>query len=165
MIMKIVKEQNKERTSFIILFLISIILSNIGIFGIEDSTMMPNYFIALITSCILNKGSFLNIYRLVIIGLIVDLFVGQLLGQYGLIFICIYLIYFIIQRMLVIQTQMQLFALGFFLILCGFLIVWATSLSYGLFISFNLLFIQSILTLITYLIFNIYIKKFIQINL
>ena len=160
MIKKTIIEKKKERTSFIILFLISIIFSNIGIPGIENSTLMPNYFIALIIACILNKSSYLNIYGLVIIGLIVDLFAGQLLGQYGLIFICIYLIYSIIQRLLVIKTTLQLFSLGFFLILCSFLVLWATSLSHGLFISFNLLFIQSIFTFITYLIFNIFIKKF-----
>jgi len=160
MIKKTIMEQKKERTSLVILFLTSIIFSNIGIFGIENVALMPNYFIALITAFTLNKSSFLNIYILVIIGLIVDIFVGELLGQYGLIFICIYLVHFIIQKMLVIKTTLQLFSLGFFLILCSFLVLWATSLSHGLFISFNLLFIQSIFTFITYLIFNIFIKKF-----
>ena len=55
-------EQKKERTSFIILLLISIIFSNIGILGIENVAMMPNYFIALIVASTLNKSSFLNIY-------------------------------------------------------------------------------------------------------
>ena len=160
MIKKTIIEQKKERTLFIILFLISIIFSNIGIPGIENSTLMPNYFIALIIACILNKSSYLNIYGLVIIGLIVDLFAGQLLGQYGLIFICIYLLYFIIQKLLVIKTTLQLFSLSLFLTLCSFLILWATSTSHDLFISFNSLFIELILTFIAYLIFNIFIKKF-----
>ena len=160
MIMKIVKEQNKERTSFIILFFISIILSNIGIPGIENPALMPNYFIALIIASILNKSSYMNIYKLVIIGLLVDILAGQLLGQYGLIFIFIYLLHFIIQKLLVIKTTPQLFSLSFFLILFSFIILWTTSLSHGLFINFNLLFTQSILTFIAYLIFNIFIEKF-----
>jgi rod shape-determining protein MreD len=160
MIKQTIMGKKKERNLFVILFLLSIIFSNIGIPSIENSNMMPNYFIALITACILNKSSSLNIYKLVIIGLIVDLFVGQLLGQYGLIFICIYLVYFTIQRILVIKTTLQLFSLGFFLILFSFFMLWATSASHGLFIPFNLLFAQSILTFITYLIFNIFIKKF-----
>ena len=159
MIKKTIMEQKKEKTLFMILFLLSIILSNIGVPGIEDSTMMPNYFIALIISCILNKASFLNVYTLVIIGLIVDIFVGLLLGQYGLIFISIYLVYFIIQKMLVIKTTPQLLSLGFFLILFGFLMLWSTSLSHDLFINSNALFTQSILTFIAYIIFNIFIKK------
>ena len=160
MIKKTIIEKKKERTSFIILFLISIIFSNIGIPGIENSTLMPNYFIALIIACILNKNSFFNIYKLVIIGLLVDLFAGQLLGQYGLIFICIYLLYSIIQRLLVIKTTLQLFSLGLFLTLCSFLILWATSMSHDLFISFTSLFIELIFTFIAYLIFNIFIEKF-----
>ena len=160
MIKKTIIEQKKERTLFIILFLISIIFSNIGIPGIENSTLMPNYFIALIIAYILNQSSYLNIYGLVIIGLIVDLFAGQLLGQYGLIFICIYLLYFIIQKLLVIKTTLQLFSLGLFLTLCSFLILWATSMSHDLFISFTSLFIELIFTFIAYLIFNIFIKKF-----
>jgi len=159
MIKKTIIEQKKEKTLFMILFLLSIILSNIGIPGIENSTMMPNYFIALIITCILNKTSFLNIYTLVIIGLIADIFVGLLLGQYGLIFISIYLVYFMIKKILVIKTAQQLLSLAIFLILFGFFMLWSTSLSHGLFINLNVLFIQSILTFITYLIFNIFIKK------
>ena len=160
MIKKTIIEKKKERTSFIILFLISLIFSNIGIPGIENSTLMPNYFIALIIASILNKSSYMNIYKLVIIGLLVDILAGQLLGQYGLIFIFIYLLYFIIQKLLVIKTTPQLFSLSFFLILFSFIILWTTSLSHGLFINFNLLFTQSILTFIAYLIFNIFIEKF-----
>jgi len=157
---KTIIEKKKERTSFIILFFISIILSNIGIPGIENPALMPNYFIALIIASILNKSSYMNIYKLVIIGLLVDILAGQLLGQYGLIFIFIYLLHFIIQKLLVIKTTPQLFSLSFFLILFSFIILWTTSLSHGLFINFNLLFTQSILTFIAYLIFNIFIEKF-----
>ncbi len=160
MIKKTIIEQKIERNLFITLFLISIILSNVGIPSIENVAMMPNYFIALITAFTLNKNSFLNIYILVIIGLIVDIFVGELLGQYGLIFICIYLVHFIIQKILVIKSTQQIFSLGFFLIISSFLVLWTTSVSHGLFISFNLIFIQSILTFIAYLIFNTFIKKF-----
>ena len=160
MIQKTILEKKKERTSFIILFLTSIILSNIRILGIENSTMMPNYFIALVIVCILNKNSYCNIYILVIIGLIVDIFVGQILGQYAFIFICIYLINFLVQKILAINTALQILSLGLFLTLWSFIFLWATSLSQGLFINFNLLLIQSILTFITYLIFNISIKKF-----
>ena len=91
------KEEKKD-TYLLFFLLYLIILSNLGTPGIEESNMMPNYFLALIISCILNKNSFLNLYKLVIIGLIVDLFVGQLLGQYGLIFINIYLAYFIMPQ-------------------------------------------------------------------
>ena len=59
----------QEDKLFIILFLISLVLSHIGIFGIHDPTIMPNYFIALIVSFILTKKARLNLNKLVIIGL------------------------------------------------------------------------------------------------
>tara|TARA_B110000037_G_scaffold38150_1_gene46937 strand:- start:13221 stop:13712 length:492 start_codon:yes stop_codon:yes gene_type:complete len=160
MIKKTTLERRKERYLFVVLFIILIFLSNLGTPGIEESNMMPNYFIALIISCILNKNSFLNLYKLLIIGLIVDLFVGQLLGQYGLIFINIYLAYFICHKILIIKAAIQLLALNIFLTVYSFLILWATSLSYGLVIPFNLLLIQFILTIIASLIFTVLMKRF-----
>ena len=162
MIKKTIIEQKKENTLFIILFLISLILSNLGIPGIQDPAIMPNYFLALIVTFILTKRGDLNLYKLVIIGLIVDLFVGQLLGQYGLIFISIYLLAFIINKILIINSEKQLIGLSVFLILFSFFILWASSKSHDIFISFNLLLLQSILTFFAYLIFRAIINRFIS---
>ena len=123
---------------------------------------MPNYFLALIVTFILTKRGDLNLYKLVIIGLIVDLFAGQLLGQYGLIFIGIYLLAFIINKILFINSEKQLIGLSVFLILFSFFILWASSQSHDIFISFNLLLLQSILTFFTYLIFRAIINRFIS---
>ena len=84
-----IKQKNKEIKLFLILFIISIFLSHMGVVSIEDSTIAPNYFIALIVSFILTKKASLNLYKVLIIGLATDIFVGQLIGQYGLIFIII----------------------------------------------------------------------------
>ena len=105
---------------------------------------------------------YLNLYKLVIIGLIVDLFAGQLLGQYGLIFIGIYLLAFIINKILFINSEKQLIGLSVFLILFSFFILWASSKSHDIFISFNLLLLQSILTFFAYLIFRAIINRFIS---
>ena len=159
MIKKTIMEKKRERALFIILFFISIIFSNLGIPGIENSNIMPNYFLALIISCLLNKNSFLNLYNLVIFGLIVDILCGQLLGQYGFLFISIYFVYFIIQKITTISNSKQLLFLGFCLSIFSFIALWATSLSHKIFIPFNLLFLQFVLTFITYLIFNIFITR------
>ena len=123
---------------------------------------MPNYFLALIVTFILTKRGDLNLYKLVIIGLIVDLFAGQLLGQYGLIFIGIYLLAFIINKILFINSEKQLIGLSIFLILFSFFILWASSKSHDIFMSFNLLLLQSILTFFAYLIFRAIINRFIS---
>ena len=154
--------QIQAQKLFIILFIISLILSHIGIVGIEDSSIMPNYFIALIVSFILAKGARLDLFKLVIIGLIVDIFTGQLIGQYGLIFIFIYILNFSVNKILVIKYQKQIESLSIFLILFSYVILWLTSQSYNIFITPKILLLQSILTFIAYLFFKIIINKFIS---
>jgi rod shape-determining protein MreD len=153
--------QIQAQKLFIILFIISLILSHIGIVGIEDSSIMPNYFIALIVSFILAKRARLDLFKLVIIGLIVDIFTGQLIGQYGLIFIIIYILNFSVNKILVIKYQKQIESLSIFLILFSFIILWLTSQSYNIFITPKILLLQSIFTFIAYLFFKVIINKFI----
>jgi len=153
--------QIQAQKLFIILFIISLILSHIGIVGIEDSSIMPNYFIALIVSFILAKRARLDLFKLVIIGLIVDIFTGQLIGQYGLIFIIIYILNFSVNKILVIKYQKQIESLSIFLILFSFIILWLTSQSYNIFITPKILLLQSIFTFIPYLFFKVIINKFI----
>ena len=153
--------QIQAQKLFIILFIISLILSHIGIVGIEDSSIMPNYFIALIVSFILAKRARLDLFKLVIIGLIVDIFTGQLIGQYGLIFIIIYILNFSVNKILVIKYQKQIESLSIFLILFSFVILWLTSQSYNIFIIPKILLLQSIFTFIAYLFFKVIINKFI----
>ena len=153
--------QIQAQKLFIILFIISLILSHIGIVGIEDSSIMPNYFIALIVSFILAKKAGLDLFKLVIIGLIVDIFTGQLIGQYGLIFIIIYILNFSVNKILVIKYQKQIESLSIFLILFSFIILWLTSQSYNIFITPKILLLQSIFTFIAYLFFKVIINKFI----
>ena len=153
--------QIQAQKLFIILFIISLILSHIGIVGIEDSSIMPNYFIALIVSFILAKRARLDLFKLVIIGLIVDIFTGQLIGQYGLIFIIIYILNFSVNKILVIKYQKQIESLSIFLILFSFVVLWLTSQSYNIFITPKILLLQSIFTFIAYLFFKVIINKFI----
>ena len=153
--------QIQAQKLFIIFFIISLILSHIGIVGIEDSSIMPNYFIALIVSFILAKRARLDLFKLVIIGLIVDIFTGQLIGQYGLIFIIVYILNFSVNKILVIKYQKQIESLSIFLILFSFIILWLTSQSYNIFITPKILLLQSIFTFIAYLFFKVIINKFI----
>ena len=159
MIKKTITEQKKERNLLIVLSLIAIFLSNLGIPGIGNAAIMPNYFIALIITFILMRLGNLNLYKLVIIGLLVDVFVGQLLGQYALIFISIHLADYIVNRVLIIKSEKQLFALSFFLILISFFILWTSSLSYSIFIHPEIILFQIILTVITYSILNVFINR------
>ena len=157
---KSIIEKRRENYLFYILIFISLILANIGIIIFEDSRIMPNYFIGLTLAFVITDKANLNLYKLLILGLLVDLFTGQLLGQHGLIFIIIYLLYFLINKILIIKTEMQSSSLSIFLILVSFIIMWLTSQSHDIFRPPNLLLLQGILTFFTYLIFKTVINKF-----
>ena len=160
MIKKLLVQKRKENYLLFSFILISLILSNLSLPWVESPTSMPNYFIALIVTFISLKKSSLNLYKLIIIGLGVDLLVGNLLGQYGVIFISIYALNFIINKILIIKTENQILSLAFLLILFSFLILWATSQSHNIGVSLNILFFQFILTLLIYLIFRTAINFF-----
>jgi len=157
---KSITERRRENYLFYILIFISLIISNIGIIFFEDSRIMPNYFIGLILAFLITNTTDLNLYKLMAFGLLIDLFVGQLLGQHSLIFIILYLLYFLINKILIIKTEIQLSSLSIFLILISFIIIWLTSQSHDIFRSPNLLLLQGILTFFTYLIFKTVINKF-----
>ncbi len=157
---KSITERRRENYLFYILIFISLIISNIGIIFFEDSRIMPNYFIGLILAFLITNTTDLNLYKLMAFGLLIDLFVGQLLGQHSLIFIILYLLYFLINKILTIKTEIQLSSLSIFLILISFIIIWLTSQSHDIFRSPNLLLLQGILTFFTYLIFKTVINIF-----
>tara|TARA_B110000037_G_C17003104_1_gene458079 strand:- start:69 stop:560 length:492 start_codon:yes stop_codon:yes gene_type:complete len=160
MIKKLLVQKRKENYLLFSFILISLILSNLSLPWVDSPTSMPNYFIALIVTFISLKKSSLNLYKLIIIGLGVDLLVGNLLGQYGVIFISIYALNFLINKILIIKTENQVLSLAFLLILFSFLILWATSQSHNIGVSLNILFFQFILTLLIYLIFRTAINFF-----
>ena len=157
-----ITQKRRAGKLFIFLFLISLLLSYIGIFSIENSTIMPNYFIALIISFIIANQANLNLYRLLFIGLGVDILAGQLIGQYALIFITIYIFDLLIKKIFVIKYNKQKESLSAALILLSFIILWITSKNYEIFIPFKTLLFQSVLTFITYLIFRVIINKYIS---
>lgn len=157
---KSIIERRRENHLFYILIFISLIISNIGIIFFEDSRIMPNYFIGLILAFLITNTADLNLYKLMAFGLLIDLFIGQLLGQHGLIFIILYLLYFLINKILIIKTEMQSSSLSIFLISISFIIIWLTSQSHDIFRPPNLLLLQGILTFFTYLIFKTVINKF-----
>ena len=157
---KSIIERRRENHLFYILIFISLIISNIGIIFFEDSRIMPNYFIGLILAFLITNTADLNLYKLMAFGLLIDLFIGQLLGQHGLIFIILYLLYFLITKVLIIKTEMQSSSLSIFLISISFIIMWLTSQSHDIFRPPNLLLLQGILTFFIYLIFKTVINKF-----
>ena len=152
----------KKQESYLMASLtsVSLILSNVALPWTENPSSMPNYFIALIVIFVVLKKANMSLSKLFIIGLLVDLFIGQILGQYAFIFISIYALNFLIVKILTIKTETQILSLSSFLILISFFVLWATSQSHDIIIPLGLLFHQFILTLFILLILKFTINTF-----
>jgi len=152
----------KKQESYLMASLtsVSLILSNVAFPWTENPSSMPNYFIALIVIFVVLKKANMSLSKLFIIGLLVDLFIGQILGQYAFIFISIYALNFLIVKILTIKTETQILSLSSFLILISFFVLWATSQSHDIIIPLGLLFHQFILTLFILLIIKFTINTF-----
>ncbi len=160
MIKKTIIQKRQENYLILILALLSIILSNIALPWTENPNSMPNYFIALIVIFIVLDKANLNLFKLFTIGLLVDLFLGQILGQYAFIFISIYALNFLVGKILIIKSKTQILSLCSFITLFSFFILWATSQSHDVIIPLGLLFNQYILTLFILLILKFTINIF-----
>ena len=97
-------QRRQENYLIAILALVSLVLSNVALPWTENPSSMPNYFIALIVISVVLEKANLNLFKLFIIGLLVDLFLGQILGQYALIFISIYALNFLIGKIIITQN-------------------------------------------------------------
>tara|TARA_B100000767_G_C19685591_1_gene501608 strand:+ start:336 stop:827 length:492 start_codon:yes stop_codon:yes gene_type:complete len=160
MIKKTIIQKRQENYLILILALLSLILSNIALPWTENPNSMPNYFIALIVIFIVLDKANLNLFKLFTIGLLVDLFLGQILGQYAFIFISIYALNFLVGKILIIKSKTQILSLCSFITLFSFFILWATSQSHDVIIPLGLLFNQYILTLFILLILKFTINIF-----
>ena len=157
---KTIIQKRQENYLITILALVSLILSNVALPWTENPSSMPNYFIALIVIFVVLEKANLNLSKLFIIGLLVDLFLGQILGQYAFIFISIYALNFLIVKILTIKTETQILSLSSFIILFSFFVLWATSQSHDIIFPLGLLFHQFILTLFILLILKFTINTF-----
>jgi len=160
MIKKTIIQKKQESYLMASLTSVSLILSNVALPWTENPSSMPNYFIALIVIFVVLKKANMSLSKLFIIGLLVDLFIGQILGQYAFIFISIYALNFLIVKILTIKTETQILSLSSFLILISFFVLWATSQSHDIIIPLGLLFHQFILTLFILLIIKFTINTF-----
>ena len=160
MIKKTIIQKRQENYLIMILAFVSLILSNIALPWTENPSSIPNYFIALIAIFIVSDKANLNLFKLFTIGLLVDLFLGQILGQYAFIFICIYALNFLVSRILIIKTDTQILSLSSFMILVSFFVLWATSQNQNIILPLGLLFYQFILTLFILIILKFTINTF-----
>ena len=72
----------------------------------------------------------INIFIVFILGILVDLFIGELIGQYAITFLIIYISNFVLHKFFVFKSPSQVIFLYFILLEIGFLVIGTTSISY-----------------------------------
>ena len=137
-----------------LLFLFTLFLSHIHIPLVSSIGLIPDYFLALFTTLIATRFINMNIYIYFLIGLIIDLLAGELIGQYGLVFIIIYFTNFLLNKFFLFKSPIMLVSQHMLLISIGLIVLLISSLNYELSMNFNLFFMKWIVTCLVCLLFH-----------
>jgi rod shape-determining protein MreD len=133
---------------FLVIFLVTTLLTQINLPFLNDIRLIPDYFIALIIPAIIFRFKNINIFIVFILGILVDLFIGELIGQYAITFLIIYISNFVLHKFFVFKSTSQVIFLYFILLEIGFLMIGTTSMSYQLQNNdIYILFFKNILTI------------------
>ena len=113
----------KQQKLFIGLFLFSIFFSFINLFSFISINFYPEYFIALMVLTISSNLISINITKVFLIGVIVDILVGSILGQYTIAFLFLYSLQIFSQKYFLMPSKAQAILLRFISISLGIIIV------------------------------------------
>tara|TARA_B110000003_G_C16638826_1_gene529376 strand:+ start:188 stop:676 length:489 start_codon:yes stop_codon:yes gene_type:complete len=150
----------KENILLGALFIISLLLSHLNIFSFTNQNTNPEYFIVFFTIILNSKQVHFSLMKVFLLGLIIDTFVGLVLGQYAFSFLMMVLFHKIYNHYLNAASEEQKIFLQFFTILIGVVclkLVAISNLTEGLdFVNIILIFI---LTFLTFFIFQFLSKR------
>ena len=149
------KSLNNQQKLYVLgLFLITILLTQISLPFIPIGSL-PDYFIACAVALISVNNKYFSVMKIFFLGLVADILIGQLIGQYGFTFLLIYVLHFFISKMLAIQSNGQKTVLGVILVLSGLLIDYMTSATYEIDNYETSALLKIIFTIITFLIYRL----------
>ena len=147
--MKIISK--KENSFLVLLFILSLILSHLNIFNLMEQSTNPEYFIAFGSLMISSRLIHTGLIKLFILGLIIDVFIGIILGQYAFSLIIMLVFHKIYTHYFSVVSEEHKDVLKFFTILIGIIcleLVGVSNLGKHLnFINIILVFIFTFLTL------------------
>jgi rod shape-determining protein MreD len=115
---------------FLVIILVTMLLTQINLPFLNDIRLIPDYFIALIISAIIVGFKNINIFIVFVLGILIDMFIGELIGQYAITFLIIYISNFVLHKFFVFKSPSQVIFLYFILLEIGFLVIGTTSISY-----------------------------------
>ena len=145
---------------FLVIILVTMLLTQINLPFLNDIRLIPDYFIALIIPAIIFRFQNINIFIVFILGILVDLFIGELIGQYAITFLIIYISNYVLHKFFVFTSPSQVIFLYFILLEIGFLVIGTTSISYLLQNSdINILVYKNIMTIPICFVYKLIFEK------
>ena len=154
----------RQRKLFIILFLFSVFFSFINLFSFLDFDFYPEYFIALLVLTISSNLISINIAKVFLAGVIVDILIGSILGQYTIAFLLLYGLQVFYQKYFLMPTRPQAILLKFLSICLGIIIVTIISQNFNPTFHINgsllnYLIIEIAITFVILIIFQIFYER------
>ena len=154
----------RQKKLFAGLFLVSIFFSFINLFSFLDINIYPEYFLALMVLTISSNLISISITKVFLMGVIVDILIGSILGQYTIAFLLLYGLQVFSQKYFLMPTRPQAILLKFLFICLGIIIV--TMISQNFIPTFhtngsllNYLIIEIAITFVVLIIFQILYER------
>jgi len=113
----------KQQKLFVGLFLISIFFSFINLFSFLNINIYPEYFLALMVLTISSNLIAISLTKVFLMGVIVDILIGSILGQYTIAFLILYGLQVFSLKFFLMPTRPQAFLLKFLSICLGIIIL------------------------------------------
>ena len=154
----------RQRKLFFILFLFCIIFSFFNLFGFLNFSFYPEYFIALMVLTISSNMIEVSTSKIFIIGILVDILIGSILGQYTLAFLVIYSLQILSQKYFMLPSKIQTILLRFLSVGLGVVIVSIISQKFNPNFSTNINILNHLIldigiTIIILIFFQIFYEK------
>jgi len=153
----------RQRKLFFILFLFCIIFSFFNLFEFLNFSFYPEYFIALMVLTISSNMIEISSSKIFIIGILVDILIGSILGQYTLAFLLIYSLQILSQKYFM-PSKIQTIFLRFLSVGLGVIIVSIISQKFNPNFSTNISLLNHLIldigiTIIILICFQIFYEK------
>ena len=154
----------RQRKLFVGLFLVSTFFSFINLFSFLNINIYPEYFIALMVLTVSSNLISINISKVFLMGVIVDILIGSILGQYTIAFLLLYGLQVFYQKYFLMPTRPQEILLKFLSICLGIIIVTIISQNFNPTFHvngslLNYLIIEIAFTFVVLIIFQIFYER------
>jgi len=154
----------KQQKLFVGLFLVSTFFSFINLFSFLNTNIYPEYFLALIVLTISSNLILISITKVFLMGVIVDILIGSILGQYAIVFLLLYGLQVFSQKYFLMPSRPQVILLQFLSICFGIIILTVISQNFNPTFHtngslLNYLIIEIAITFVILIIFQIFYER------